>query len=729
MTRTTNKTALVGALLLLWILALVQPAQAQSFIHPGLLHTDADFARMQANYLNEPWVGSWNRLIANPHSQTTWNPNPQATVCRGAGCSGMGLAQNYMTMANDLHAAYQSALRYKITGDTAYANQSIRIMNAWSSTMTTLTGDADRFLAAGIYGYQWCQAAEMMRDYSGWAAADFTAFKNLMLNVFYPLQHSFLFDHNGACIENYWANWDLCNIAGMAAIGVLCDDRAIYNEALTYFKTGAGQGSIYHSVPFIYPGSPTLGQGQEEGRDQGHSGFDVSLWGVVCQQFYNQSDDMFAWNNYSILAACEYFAQYNINSNNTVPFTTFRWGNGTTCAQMAQTAVSTASRGNQRPSWDLIYNHYSVRLGFNAPSTAAYAALMRPDGGGGNYGSTSGGYDQLGFTTLTCTLGTTPPSPPQPPSPPPANSLVNWWKFDETSGTTAVDSVGGQTGDLAPGATWTAAGKIGGALSLNGSQIKHITNYVVLPAGIVSTLNDFSIATWVYVNANATWARLFDFGCGRDIYMFLAPSSGSTIRYSITTSGGAGEQRIESTAALAVGAWHHVAVTLSGTVGILYVDGTQVGQNTAMTLKPSSLGITTANCIGKSQYTGDPNLNGNVDDFRIYNYGLSAAEIATLAAGLPPPPAAPTGLTATAASSSQIALSWTDNSTNEDLFEIWRADSITWTYEYLTQVGPDTMTYSDTGLSADTTYFYIIWAYNAAGYSAGSNEASATTFP
>jgi len=387
---------MIGMSLIVLIAGLSQTVRGQTFVHPGLLHTAADFTRMQANYLNAPWVGSWNRLIANPRSQTTWNPRPLVTVIRG------GTGQNYAQFYPDIAAAYQSALRYKITGDTAYANQSIRILNAWSSTMTTLTGDADRFLASGIYGYEFCQAGEMMRGYSGWAASDFTAFKNLMLNVFYPLQHDFLVNHNSACIDNYWANWDLCNIAGMAAIGILCDDRAKYNEALNYFKTGAGQGSINRSIPFIYSGSPTLGQGEEEGRDQGHSGLDVSLWGVVCQQFYNQGDDMFAYNNNRVLAACEYFAQYN--AGGTVPFTTFNWGSGQNCAPNSQTVVSANSRGDQRPVWDLIYNHYQVLKGIPAPNSAAYAASLRPDGGGGDYGTTSGGFDQLGYTTLTCTL-------------------------------------------------------------------------------------------------------------------------------------------------------------------------------------------------------------------------------------------------------------------------------------------------------------------------------------
>ncbi len=87
----------------------------------------------------------------------------------------------------DIARAYQLALRWKVSQDTRYADLAVVFLNEWSSTLTTLTGNADRFLAAGIYGYQFANAAEIMRTYEGWAAADFARFQNMMLTVFYPL--------------------------------------------------------------------------------------------------------------------------------------------------------------------------------------------------------------------------------------------------------------------------------------------------------------------------------------------------------------------------------------------------------------------------------------------------------------------------------------------------------------------------------------------------------------
>jgi hypothetical protein len=89
------------------------------------------------------------------------------------------------------------------------------------------------------------------------------------------------------------------------------------------------------------------------------------------------------------------------------------------------------------------------------------------------------------------------------------------------------------------------------------------------------------------------------------------------------------------------------------------------------------------------------------------------------------PPAAPSGLTATSVSSSGINLSWADNSTDETGFRIERHSG--GSFVQVATVGAGVTSYSDTGLSASTTYTYRVRAYNSAGNSAYSNEASATT--
>ena len=92
----------------------------------------------------------------------------------------------------------------------------------------------------------------------------------------------------------------------------------------------------------------------------------------------------------------------------------------------------------------------------------------------------------------------------------------------------------------------------------------------------------------------------------------------------------------------------------------------------------------------------------------------------------PSVPAAPTGLTAAAQSSSSISLSWNDNATNETSYEVERSGGGTgWTV--VATLGADANSHTDNGLTASTAYSYRVRAHNSAGYSAYSNTASATT--
>jgi fibronectin type 3 domain-containing protein/regulation of enolase protein 1 (concanavalin A-like superfamily) len=294
---------------------------------------------------------------------------------------------------------------------------------------------------------------------------------------------------------------------------------------------------------------------------------------------------------------------------------------------------------------------------------------------------------------------------------------LSWLKLDETSGTTAADATGNaNTGTLVNSPVWIG-GRIGNALSLNGTN-----QYASLPAGVVSNLHDFTVAAWVYWNGGNNWQRVFDFGRGTSVNMFFTPKNGTNgnPRFAITTSGGAGEQRIDAPSALTTGGWHHIAVTLSGSTGTLYVDGQQVGQNTAMTLRPSDLGATTQNWIGRSQYN-DPYLNGRVDDFRIYAGALNASDIAALAT-----PIQTTGLTATGGSG-QVTLGW-NATTGATSYTVRRATTSGGASTVIAS-GVTGTSYTDIGLTNGANYYYVVTPANASGDGANSAEATTATIP
>jgi hypothetical protein len=111
----------------------------------------------------------------------------------------------------------------------------------------------------------------------------------------------------------------------------------------------------------------------------------------------------------------------------------------------------------------------------------------------------------------------------------------------------------------------------------------------------------------------------------------MARDGQGVMRFSVTGTTYFGEQSISASSALPTGRWVHLAVTLSGTRGTLYVDGAAAGSNDAITLSAFQLGRTTQNWLGRSQYSADPYFNGRLQDLRVYSGALTAEQVAALA--------------------------------------------------------------------------------------------------
>ncbi len=204
--------------------------------------------------------------------------------------------------------------------------------------------------------------------------------------------------------------------------------------------------------------------------------------------------------------------------------------------------------------------------------------------------------------------------------------LVAQWQFDNNLTDLTPNHLDATLYGTATYGTGTLAKSGTKSLTLNGSS------YLMLPYSI-SHHDAMTIATWVYWNSQTAtnWQRLFDFGNGTAQYMFFTPSNGSQMRFVMKNGGD--EEILTNNKKLTSGIWHHIAVTLQPigdkVQGILYLDGQAVATRNDFTIRLSD--IAPSLCyIGRSQFTSDPFFNGRIDDFRIYNYALTAEEVADI---------------------------------------------------------------------------------------------------
>lgn len=206
--------------------------------------------------------------------------------------------------------------------------------------------------------------------------------------------------------------------------------------------------------------------------------------------------------------------------------------------------------------------------------------------------------------------------------------FTNDWSAFYTFNTNAREHLALYNGALQNGAVIANEPGRGNVLSLDG-----ISQYVLLPDPVA---NASTFAAWVKWNGGADWQRIFDFGNGTTPYFFLTPRAGSTgrLRFAITTSGNGAEQTIDAPTALPTNSWCHVAVTLDGAEGLLYLNGIPVATNNNLTIRPWQT-LARTNYIGKSQFATDPMFSGEIGSFRIFGRALGGAEIKDLAYAQP----------------------------------------------------------------------------------------------
>ena len=220
-----------------------------------------------------------------------------------------------------------------------------------------------------------------------------------------------------------------------------------------------------------------------------------------------------------------------------------------------------------------------------------------------------------------------------------SQGLVVYYPCEQASGSALPDLSGNsRSATLVSSGTGGAAGysfatgKVGKALYLNSASDAH----VVLPTGLLANACEATIAAWVFLNNQSTWQRIWTFSPGGNVYMFLTTNNDTTgvVRTGITlTANNADQQSVDGPTELPTRVWTYVAVVLGPAGLALYVDGVQVAASSSVTLRPTDMGKTLYDYIGRSNFSWDPYFDGNIDEFRVYNRALSPAEIQALYSG------------------------------------------------------------------------------------------------
>jgi hypothetical protein len=344
------------------------------FVHPGLLQSRADLARMKNAMAakSEPIFSGFEIFRTNAPSQLNYKMRgPLAMVGRNP-------TIGQTDYDSDANAAYQCAIMWCITGNHAYADKSKAIINAWSATLTNITG-RDAILMAGLGPFKMVNAAEILRyTDAGWSPEEIQRTEKHFREVIYPVIKNFAPFANG--------NWDSAAMKTMMAIGVFCNDREMFERALRYYVDGTGDGRLSHYI------INDDGQCQESGRDQQHTQLGLAHLGDCCEIAWHQGLNLYGYDDNRLLKGFEYTAKNNLGEEVAFTETTDQTGN------YHHTKISPEGRGRFRAVFEEIYNAYVTRMGIPAPFTQRVVEKIRPEGLG--VSTAPNGADHVGFGTL-----------------------------------------------------------------------------------------------------------------------------------------------------------------------------------------------------------------------------------------------------------------------------------------------------------------------------------------
>jgi hypothetical protein len=342
----------ITAILLAMSLAGGAMGETREFVHPGMSYTADDLARMRdlIDREIEPAYSTFLALQASSYSKITAGTFSDITA--------IAEGKHNNTVGVDGRKAHDLALLYRLTDDTRYAEEALKHLNRYNN-LTNVSCNGTGPLDAGKV-YLLLEAAELMRDYPGWAAADQEAFKAMLVHpgyskTAYPSDDA-SYDESLNNITFYWnisnldptrwGNQGLFAARAMMAMAIYLDNESMYDRVVRYMNAqgaadddlpfhkiviargGVKESSDYMitynfksydadeqfisdaAIPYYIYGN---GQCEESCRDQAHSMVGLGQLVDIAEMAWNQGDDLYAAFDNRILTGLEWSLRYNLS--------------------------------------------------------------------------------------------------------------------------------------------------------------------------------------------------------------------------------------------------------------------------------------------------------------------------------------------------------------------------------------------------------------------------------
>lgn len=347
-------------------------AAPATFVHPGVLvsRAELDFVRGRVNANAQPWLDAYHQMISSSYASLNRTPHPRAVVeCGPVSNPNLGCTDE----REDAIAAYTDALAWYITRNTAYAQEAVQLMDAWSATIKDHT-NSNAPLQTGWSGASWTRAAEIIKyAYGTWPNSG--RFATMLRNVYLPKIV------NGSTSNG---NWELVMLEASLGIAVFTEDRATYDKVVARYRLrvpayvylnsdgsqpktipGTGRDTRAQLVAY-WQGQSTFsgfeGLTQETCRDFTHTGYGIASIADFAETTRIQGQDLYPSVADRLRAALNFQTKYELGA-----------------AVPSNLCGGTIHRG-LGPVTEVGYNELNTRIGIQMPSTQQYTVTHRPQG-------------------------------------------------------------------------------------------------------------------------------------------------------------------------------------------------------------------------------------------------------------------------------------------------------------------------------------------------------------